>query len=415
MVNLEQSREVFDSLWRHKLRSGLTSLSVFWGMLMLVLLLGSGNGLQRGVTFQFKDDAINSIWIYPGVTSMPYRGLPSGRSIQFTNSDYQDIRQEEPAVDRLTGRYYLQGEYSVSRGDRSSSYYIRCVHPDHQYLENTEVTEGRYLNVFDMQGFRKVCVIGVDVAAGLYDPQETVIGTYIKIKGVLYQVIGIFNDSGGRNENKQIYLPISTAQRIDNGQDNVSQLMMTMYSSDIASSIQLETSLRNRLADVHRFDPADEQAIYISNSLEEFKRFLGLFAGIQVFIWIIGILTLIAGIIGISNIMLISVTERTREIGVRKALGATNRSIVSMIMQESILITGIAGYLGMMLGIGLLWVVNAYVLPSTPSDETMFLNPGVTPGVVIGALSILVISGGLSGLIPAIRAVRIAPAVAMKS
>jgi len=415
MLNWEQSREVLDSLWRHKLRSGLTSLSVFWGMLMLVLLLGSGNGLQRGVTFQFKDDAINSIWIYPGVTSMPYRGLPAGRSIQLTNNDYDAIRQEESSVDRLTGRYYLQGEYSVSRGERSSSYYIRCVHPDHQYVENTTVVEGRYLNNFDLARYRKVCVIGIDVVDGLYDPDETVLGSYLKIKGVLYQVIGIFDDSGGRNENKQIYVPVSTAQRVDNGQDQLSQLMMTTYGSDIETSKQLEASLRSRLSETHRFDPADEQALYISNSLEEFKRFLGLFAGIQAFIWVIGILTLIAGIIGISNIMLISVTERTREIGVRKALGATNSSIVSMIMQESILITAISGYLGMMLGIGILWVVNVYVLPTEPSAETMFLNPGVTPGVVIGALTILVVSGGLSGLIPAIRAVRIAPAVAMKS
>jgi putative ABC transport system permease protein len=415
MLNWEQSGEVLDSLWRHKLRSGLTSLSVFWGMLMLVLLLGSGNGLQRGVTYQFKDDAINSIWVYPGVTSMPYRGLPAGRFIELTNSDYDAIRQEESSVDRLTGRYYLQGEFAVSRGERSSSYYIRCVHPDHQYIENTEVVEGRYINSFDMAGYRKVCVIGIDVADGLYDPDEPVLGTYIKIKGVLYQVIGIFDDSGGRNENKQIYLPVSTAQRVDNGQDQLSQLMMTTYGSDIETSKELEASIRSRLAETHRFDPADEQALYISNSLEEFKRFLGLFAGIQVFIWVIGILTLIAGIIGISNIMLISVTERTREIGVRKALGATNSSIVSMIMQESILITAISGYLGMMLGIGILWVVNAYVMPPEPSQETMFLNPGVTPGVVIGALTILVVSGGLSGLIPAIRAVRIAPAVAMKA
>jgi putative ABC transport system permease protein len=415
MFDLEQWREVLDSLWRHKLRSGLTSLSVFWGMLMLVLLLGSGNGLQRGVTAQFEDDAVNSIWIYPGTTSMPYRGLSAGRNVQFTNTDYDRIRANEPAVDRISGRYYLFGEYSVSRGDISSSYYVRCVHPDHQYIENTKVTEGRFLNESDQLDTRKVCVIGVDVLDGLYEEGESALGTYIKIKGVLYMVVGVFNDSGGRNENKQIYLPVKTAQQVDNGKSHLNQLMFTLKSDDVGESIKMEEKIRTSFADAHRFNPADDQAIYINNSLEEFQRFLGLFSGIQGFIWIIGILTLIAGIIGISNIMLISVHERTKEIGVRKALGATNSSIVSMIMQEAIMVTSMAGYLGMMLGIGILWAVSSFVLPTEPSPDTMFLNPGVTPGVVISSLLILVISGGLSGLIPAIRAVRIAPAVAMKS
>ena len=191
--------------------------------------------------------------------------------------------------------------------------------------------------------------------------------------------------------------------------------MFTLKSDDAGESIKMEEKIRTSFADAHRFNPADDQAIYINNSLEEFQRFLGLFSGIQGFIWIIGILTLIAGIIGISNIMLISVHERTKEIGVRKALGATNSSIISMIMQEAIMVTSMAGYLGMMLGIGILWAVSSFVLPTEPSPDTMFLNPGVTPGVVISSLLILVISGGLSGLIPAIRAVRIAPAVAMKS
>ncbi len=415
MFDLEQWREVLDSLWRHKLRSGLTSLSVFWGMLMLVLLLGSGNGLQRGVTAQFEDDAVNSIWIYPGTTSMPYRGLSAGRNVQFTNTDYDRIRANEPAVDRISGRYYLFGEYSVSRGDISSSYYVRCVHPDHQYIENTKVTEGRFLNESDQLDTRKVCVIGVDVLDGLYEEGESALGTYIKIKGVLYMVVGVFNDSGGRNENKQIYLPVKTAQQVDNGKSHLNQLMFTLKSDDVGESIKMEEKIRTSFADAHRFNPADDQAIYINNSLEEFQRFLGLFSGIQGFIWIIGILTLIAGIIGISNIMLISVHERTKEIGVRKALGATNSSIVSMIMQEAIMVTSMAGYLGMMLGIGILWAVSSFVLPTEPSPDTMFLNPGVTTGVVISSLLILVISGGLSGLIPAIRAVRIAPAVAMKS
>jgi putative ABC transport system permease protein len=411
MFDRNQWEEIFESLWRNKIRTALTGLSVFWGMLILVVLLGCSLGLQRGVEYQFKDDAINSLWIYTGTTSEPYQGLPSGRRVILRNRDY-DVLENMPAVEHVTGRYYLSGEFFVSRGQESNAFPIRCVHPGHQYLENTEMLTGRYINDYDNEKLRKVCVIGIEVVESLYEEDEVVIGTYILVKGTPYQVVGTFKDSGGRNENRQIYIPVRTAQRVDNGQDRLSQIMLTVGDISVKESQRVEEQIRRDIAARHKINPFDEQALYISNNLEEFQQFQGLFFGIKTFVWIVGILTLIAGIIGISNIMLISVNERTKEIGVRKALGATDFSLVGQIIQEAILITAMAGFFGMMLGIGLLWAVESSMPP--PDSSTMFMNPGVTPGVVLGALSILVVSGALSGLIPATKAVRIAPAVAMK-
>ena len=437
MFTREFWMEIGESLWRHKLRSTLTAFSVFWGMLMLVLLLGSGNGLRRGVEFQFKDDAINSLWLYPGTTSMPWRGLPTGRDIRFRNGDLQHIRKTEPSVEKLTGRYYLRGQFTVSRGDQSTSFPVRTVHPDHRYLENTVMLHGRFLHPTDLEETRKVCVIGTEVrdfffsppakgeqsfappsipVPGVWSPADSAaMGQYITVKGVPYRIVGIFHDSGGRGENQQIYLPIATAQKVEGSTDRVDQIMFTFGNASLSESKAVEARMREGMARRLKFDPEDDQAIYISNDLEEFKRFQGLFNGIEAFVWIIGILSLIAGMIGIANIMLITVNERTREIGVRKALGATDGSLVRLILLEAIVLTALSGFMGMALGVGALWAVDTYALPPVPDPDSMFMHPGVTPGVVVGALSILIGSGALAGLIPALKAVRIAPAVAMKS
>jgi putative ABC transport system permease protein len=341
--------------------------------------------------------------------------LPTGRDIRFRNADIDRVaREEETMVEHLTGRFYLSGTFNIAWGNKTNAFFVRCVHPDHRYLENTEILTGRFVNKTDIRDYRKICVIGIDVAEFFFPDGENPLGQYLTIKGVPYQVVGTFKDSGGRNENKQIYLPISTAQRTENGTDRVNQIMLTFGDASLGDSKEMEERLRKRFADVHRFDAEDPQAIYLSNDLEEFKRFQGLFNGIEGFVWVIGILSLIAGIIGISNIMLIAVTERTREIGVRKALGATNGSLVQLILWESIVLTGLSGFLGMCLGVGLLWSVDSFVLPPEPDPGSMFMHPGVTPAVILVSLTILVGSGALAGFIPAVRAVRIAPAVAMK-
>jgi putative ABC transport system permease protein len=407
--------EIADSLWRHKLRSALTSFSVFWGMLMLVLLLGAGTGLRRGVEFQFRDDAIHSIWLYPGTTAKPWRGLPTGRDVRFRNADLERVDRTEPAVDRLTGRFYLSGNVNVSRGRKANPFPVRCVHPDHRYLENTQLLEGRFLNAEDLSGARKACVIGTEVRDYFFEGEASPLGAWLTVKGVPYRVVGVFEDAGGRNENKQVYLPVSTAQRVEGGTDRLHQIMFTVEGTDLAGSRAMAERLRADFAREHRFDPTDEQALYVSNNLEEYRRFQGLFAGIEGFVWVIGILSLIAGIIGISNIMLISVSERTREIGVRKALGATDGSLVRLILAEAVTLTALAGFLGLGLGVGLLWAADVWWLPADPGPETMFRNPGVTPGVVLAALTVLVGSGALAGLIPALKAVRVPPAEAMKA
>ena len=411
-IDYDKWQEIFDSLRRHKLRTALTVLSVWWGIFMLVILMGAGNGLQNSVEHNFRDDAINSLWIYRGKTSKPYKGLPEGRFISFNNQDYDVLRSEVDNVEYLTGRYYLSGEYFVSYKRKSLSFDVRSVHPDHQLLENTIMTEGRFLNQKDLDLYRKVCVIGELVKEGLFEENDAV-GEYIRVKGVDYRVVGVFTDTGGENELRKIYLPISTAQKVYSGTDRIHQLMLTMKESDKTSSEQLANEVRVQLAALHKFDPTDKQAIYINNNVEEFSNFKTVFAFIKAFIWFVGIGSIIAGVIGVSNIMLIIVKERTREIGVRKALGATPRSIISMILQESVFLTAISGYLGLLSGFIVVYGLNAIMVKNEIETE-FFRNPEVDFGTVFAALVLLVVCGALAGLIPALQAVRINPVTAMR-
>ena len=413
MIDFDKWREIFDSIRRHKLRTFLTALSVWWGIFMLVILLGSGTGLRNSFERNFRDDALNSIWIYRGKTSMPYQGLPAGRYLQFTNDDYELLRNEVEGVDKLTGRYYLGGEYTVNFGSRSLSYDVRTVHPDHLYLENTILVDGRFINEKDIREIRKVCAIGDLIAEELFPPGVDAIGSYITVKEVEYLVIGIYTDEGPESERRRIYLPITTAQRIDSGTETIHQLMLTIEDPSIESSQAVEERIRQQMARLHQFSPEDRQAIYVRNNLQEYQQFQTVFNFIDGFVWFVGIGSIIAGVIGVSNIMLIVVKDRTREIGVRKALGATPWSIISMILQESVFLTGLAGYVGLLSGFGLVYWINSF-MESNAVEIEYFYNPEVRFGTVLLALIILVVAGALAGLIPALQASRIEPVTAMR-
>lgn len=412
MFDFDRWQEILDSLRRHQLRTLLTALSVWWGIFMLVILLGAGNGLQNSFEHNFRDDALNSLWIYRGQTSEPYKGLPIGRQIQFTNEDYESI-QRTPGVEHTTGRYYLFGEYVVKRKDKTFSYDVRSVHPDHQYLENTMMIKGRFLNPSDIQQGRKVCAIGRIVADELFDEGEPVIGEYVNVKSVEFKVVGVFDDSGPESEVRKIYIPITTAQRIYEGTDRIHQLMVTVDEVDLEASRKVEEQLRASFATRHHFDPADRQAIRIYNNIQEYQEFQTVFAFIKGFIWFVGIGSIIAGVIGVSNIMLIVVKDRTKEIGVRKALGATPGSIIGMILQEAIFLTGTAGYVGLLSGFAVVFGIQQ-VMEQNDIQLEFFYNPEVNFGTVMLALFILVFCGALAGLIPALQAVRINPVQAMK-
>ena len=410
MFDLDRWQEIGQVLRRRKLRTALTAFSVAWGIFMLVILLGAGAGLQHGAEYGFRDDATNSIWVYPGRTSLPHEGHAVGRPVQFTNDDHDAVQEAVRDLEYITSRFYLEGQFMVRRGERRASFDVRSCHPDHQYLENTLIVAGRFLNDLDVRERRKVAVIGPTVVAALFAGHEDPLGQWIDVRGIPYRVVGVFEDTGGEGELRKIYVPISTAQMAYNGHDRVHQIMFTLGDADVERSRTIADEVRGLLARRHAFAVGDKAAVRLSNNLEQFERFLDLFRWIRVFTWVIGIGTILAGIVGVSNIMLISVQERTREIGVRKAVGATPAAIVGLIVQEALVITAVSGYVGMLAGIGALELA-ARLLPK--SD--FMRDPEVDLGVVLGATLVLVLSGLLAGYFPARRAARVNPVEALRA
>jgi len=409
MFDLDKWQEIFSTISKNKLRTALTGFSVAWGIFMLIILLGSGTGLENGVEEQFADDATNSLWIYARQTTKAYRGYNSGRQIRFTNEDYDRIKYSIEQADHITGRFYISSSNTTSYKNNYGTYEIRSVHPGHQYLENTIITEGRYINELDLDHYSKVAVIGNLIKQDLFKNGENPIGEYIKVGNIPFKVVGVFTDKGGEGEMRKIYLPITTAQKVFNGANRIHQLMFTMGDATIDESKQIEEQIQAEFAQAHHFDPEDQRAIGINNSLEDYTRVQNLFLGIRIFIWIVGIGTIIAGIVGVGNIMMIVVKERTKEIGVRKALGATPRSIIGLILLESIVITSLAGYIGLVMGVGLLELVRANMPPSD-----FFMNPEANISIALTAVALLVFSGTLAGFIPARKAAAIKPIEALR-
>jgi putative ABC transport system permease protein len=409
MFDRDKWQEILHSISKNKLRTFLTGFSVAWGIFMLIILLGSGTGLQNGVEDQFKDTASNSIWVFSGQTQLPYEGMKPGRFIRFDNDDYKTISERINRVEESSGRFYIPGTNNVSYDGESYQFGVRTVHPGHQYIEKTLTIEGRFLNESDLKEKRKVASIGTLAKKALFK-NENPIGKYIKVKGVPFKVVGIFEDEGGENEQEVIYLPISTAQMVFNGRNRIHQMMFTVGDATVAESKVIEKQIRQKMSEAHTFDPEDQRAIRFWNNVEDFLKFQNLFNGIRLFIWIIGIMTIIAGIVGISNIMMIVVKERTKEIGIRKALGATPWSIIGLIMMESVLITAVSGYIGLVLGVGLVELVSNMM----PQDSDFFKNPEVNFQVAITATIILIVAGTLAGLVPARKAASIRPIVALR-
>lgn len=405
----ESLDEILSVLLRNKLRTTLTALSVAWGMFMLAVLLGAGRGLENGVNWEFRDDATNSIWVSSGKTSVPFAGRGPGRAVRFDNDDYDLLARAVPKLDKLTGRFYLWGEFFVSYGGKHAAFDIRGTHPGHRYLEKTEMLRGRFLNDEDVKERRKVAVIGKLVRESLFGDDDP-LGKIIQIRGLSYQVVGEFEDVGGEAELRKIYIPISSAQLIYNQPRTIHQLMFTVATSDVDESHRIAEVAHELLAAKHDVSLEDRRAIRVDNNLERFVKMTRVFGWINVFVWIVGIGTLLAGIVGVSNIMLISVAERTKELGIRKALGATPFAIVSMVVVESMLVTAAAGYAGLVAGVGLIELVANKV-----GNAPFWREPQVDVRVVSVAAVILTISGALAGLFPALRAARVDPVVALRA
>ncbi|MEN8247259.1 MAG: ABC transporter permease, partial [Thermodesulfobacteriota bacterium] len=391
------------------LRTFLTGFSVAWGIFMLILLLGSGTGIQNGIHHEFKGVATNSIWVHQGQTSKPFRGLQTGRRIKFINADYEEIKATVPGVEHITARYYFNwNNTTITFKEESGVFNIIGCHPDHRHIKKTILLQGRNINDNDMRKYRKVAYIGFQVRDQLFK-NETPIGKHISINGVLFKVIGVFDDERSQRAQRILYLPITTVQKVFGGRNRIHQVMFTVGDAGIEESKVIQEKVRRKMAARHHFDPRDEKALRIWDSVEEFQKFMALFRNIRIFIWLIGIGTIFAGIVGISNIMLIAVKERTKEIGIRKALGATPWSIISLVLTESVLITTVSGYIGLVLGVGTIELV-AGNLPALD----LFRNPEVDFRVALSALGLLVMAGLIAGFFPARRAAGIQPVEALR-
>lgn len=409
MFDRDKWQEILFTISQNKLRTFLTGFSVAWGIFMLIVLLGAGTGLQNGAEEEFSDTATNSIWVSGGQTSLAYKGMKPGKFIRFNNTDYQDIQSKIDRAEKVSGRFHVPRGSGVSYNGENGSFNIRTVHPDHQYVEKTLTIDGRFLNELDIEKKRKVTSIGSLVKKVLFK-EEDPIGKYVNINGVAFKVVGVFEDEGGENEQEILYIPISTAQLVYNGGETIHRLMFTIGDATLEESKVVEKEVREMIAQSHNFDPEDERAIRIWNTVETYQEIQSMFTGIRLFIWIIGVMTIIAGIVGISNIMTIVVKERTKEIGIRKALGATPRSIIGLILMESVLITAVSGYIGLVVGVGLIELISSILPPNTP----FFKNPEVNFQVAITATAILVIAGAIAGVVPARKAAIIKPIVALR-
>jgi len=407
MFDIDLWREIFQSINKNRTRSLLSGFTVAFAILLFAILFGIANGLNNTFTEAFKDDAINNIVIYPGETTKAYKGFQVGRKIQFKNEDHEYIKEEfGDKVQFITSR--VMKNVSASFRNEKSNYTIRAIHPDNFYIEQNKVKEGRYINQRDLENKTKVVIIGRLVEEDLFI-RTTALGKYINLSGIPYLVVGIYTDEGGDDEERMLYIPITTAQLVYGNNDYVDMMYMTYnpemnYDQALAFGVLLEKKLKNRFSIAR----SDQRAIRVRNNAEGAKAVNMMSLGLGIIILVIGFGTLIAGIVGISNIMIFIVKERTKEIGIRKALGAQPKQIVSIILIESIIITAISGYIGLLAGVGVLEL-------ATPILEDYFIkDPGVSNTLVIGATITLVLAGTLAGYIPAKRASRIKPIVALR-
>jgi len=403
----DKLQEIFHNLGKNKLRTILTGFAVSWGIFMLIILLGSGYGLENGVRKAFSEDAINSLWVSAGQTSMPYRGLNQGRPIRFTNGDYDDLKQSTKGRDKIAARYYLGRNTTVRYKSIAGKFPVVGIHPEYAALEMLKAGTGRLLNASDQAAQRKVAILGPKTKKEL-SPSGSVVGQYVLIKNIAFQVVGVFTDEGDEWGLDRVYIPISTMQHLFGRNDRIHNLAMTIDTNASLSPQIVEESIRKRLAQRHHFNVEDRRAVFMHNTLVSFQKYMRLFANIRLFIWIIGIGSIVAGIVGVSNIMLITVKERTREIGIRKAIGASPGSIIDLIVTEAIIITFFFGYLGLVAGIAAL-----EVMAHTIQGVTYFQNPEVNLATAFGAVFLLVLSGTLAGLFPARRAAGIRPVEAL--
>lgn len=420
MFDRDKWGEILQALSANPVRTALTAFGVFWGIFILVILLAAGKGLENGVKKGFSGIATNTMFMWTQVSSKPYKGLPIGRHFNFKNDDVPALKANFPSLLYVSPRNQLgdfQGASNVIRGDKTGAFGIYGDYPELISQESMDIIKGRFINHNDIDAKRKVAVIGEGVINLMYNPGEEVIGSYVKINGVSFMVVGVYksrnnNNGGAEQAQKNLFIPFTTFQQAFNYGDVVGWMAIT--AKDGSSITEMKKDIVNFLKARHSVHPDDERAIGNFDLFEEYSKVNGLFLILRFIAYFVGTLVLLSGVIGISNIMLIVVKERTKEIGIRRALGATPGTIRRQILTESIFLTIIAGMAGIAFATGLLALLNM-ALESMPSDDMMFANPSVDLIVVFVALMILVGSGLLAGFIPAQIAISVKPVDALRT
>ena len=416
LFDIDNWTEIFSTIRKNKLRTFLTGFSISWGIFMFCILLSAGNGLRNGMLSNFEGRAVNRMVYWGGHTSIPYKGFPDNRHIGLDQKDVTLIRAQIPEAGDVTPK--IETDIAVSYGTLSTNCRFIGVNPGFIHINKIKIVDnqGRFINDIDMKESRKVAVVNKQMRTMLFK-DENPVGKMFIAGGLGYRVIGVYDEESWGSQS-QAYIPFTTAQTLykqDWGFNNITMTLNNLETKDANDAF--EKRFRVKLANLHIFDPEDNRAIGFWNMLQNYLQFVGMFNGISAFIWIIGIGTLVAGIIGVSNIMLITVRERTREIGIRKALGAQPSSILSSILLEAVFITSIFGYFGMFFGVGLGELVNSILQsPGIPEGvSSMFRNPTIEVPVAIGAMVVLIVSGLIAGYFPARKAVNIQPVEAMRA
>lgn len=402
------------TIQQHKLRTFLTVLGVFWGVFMLIFMLGMGSGLENAVFRDFGDRATNIMYVWSSSTSLPYQGYQPGRFPRLNFDDLEAIKQQVKGVGFIAPRTRLDAK--VVHGETAETYEIRGELSQMIKVEALKVYHGRYISDLDNEETRKVAVLGTRTAEVLFGRNaEQAIGQYVTINGAEFLVVGIFGPRvikpWTEDDQEAVVIPLTTMHRTFGMDGRVHYFAVSAQEGYRIA--QIEPQVRSLLKARHHVAPNDPRGIGGFNLEAEFQQIRGLFDGISAFLWIVGIGTLLAGIVGVSNIMLIVVKERTKEIGIRKAIGATPASIISSILTESIFITAVSGYLGLLAGVLVIGGIN-FLMEQAGVESQMFYNPEVNLGIAIGAMVLLTIAGTVAGLIPATLAARVNPVVALK-
>lgn len=402
-------REITSTIAKNKLRTFLTGMAVAWGIFMLIILLAAGKGLENGIRSNFSSRAQNAVTLWPGTTSMPYKGMPVNRNLRFDMKDYNLVKSL-PETEYISPA--ISNSVTLTYKEDYGSWQLTGVMPDFSKIEFLKIMQGRFINNTDEKYSRKVIVISQEIKDILFKEVDP-IGKFVNADGVMFKVIGVYTTDRAWGT-PPAYIPFSTAQILyQNGWFDSMQFTIVGVNGEAANDAFIE-GLRGKMGQLHTFNPDDLSALYIRNTAKDADQANSIFAAITIFIWIIGISSLTAGIVGVGNIMLVTVKERTREIGIRKALGAKPAGILKLILSESVIITTIAGYVGIMLGIGVVALINMG-MESAGGDSRVFRDPSVDILVIIEATLVLIIAGTFAGLIPAMKATRISPIEAMRA